>query len=298
MERRPLPKPPWLKVKSRLGEENRKVTDLLRRLNLHSVCEEADCPNSGECFRRHTATFMILGKNCTRSCTFCTVSKNAPQPVDPHEPAGIAQAASELGLRHVVVTSVTRDDLPDGGASHFAQVIRALREMSRPPIVEVLIPDFKGDAAALQTVMDAQPDIINHNVETVPRLYGEVRPQADYQRSVKLLRRVRQTRPGITTKSGIMLGLGETQSEVLDVFSDLIAAGCDMLTIGQYLAPSRAHHPVVEYVHPDVFLEYKKTGEEMGFSYVSSGPLVRSSYMADHAFSQSTGCDTGKESKK
>jgi lipoic acid synthetase len=298
MENKPLPKPPWLKVKSSLGEENKKVTDLLRSLNLHTVCEEADCPNSGECFRKRTATFMILGKNCTRSCTFCTVSKDAPQPVDPDEPSRIAQAVQELGLRHVVITSVTRDDLPDGGASHFAQVISALKEMASPPVVEVLIPDFKGDFAALQTVIGAKPDIINHNVETVPRLYGEVRPEADYERSIELLLRVKQTAPGIATKSGVMLGLGETREEVLRVFADLVGAGCDMLTVGQYLAPSRAHHPVMEYIPPDVFDAYKKTGEDMGFTHVSSGPLVRSSYMADHAFGQSKIEKTGKDAKK
>jgi len=289
MENKPLPKPPWLKVQSSLGEENKSVVDLLRSLDLHTVCEEADCPNRGECFRKRTATFMILGKNCTRGCTFCTVSKDVPQPVDPDEPAKIAQAAARLGLRHAVVTSVTRDDLPDGGASHFARVIRALQETENPPVVEVLIPDFQGDPAALEIVIEAKPDIINHNVETVPRLYGEVRPQADYARSLQLLSRVKRSAPGITTKSGIMLGLGETREEVLGVFSDLIAAGCDMLTIGQYLAPSRSHHPVIEYVHPDVFEEYKKTGEEMGFSYVSSGPLVRSSYMAEQSYGKSQG---------
>ncbi len=284
METRTPPKPPWLKVKSSLGEENRKVAEMLRALRLHTVCEEADCPNSGECFRRHTATFMILGRNCTRSCTFCTVSKHTPDPLDPDEPARVAKAAQKLALRHVVVTSVTRDDLPDGGAAHFANVIRALKALPAPPVMEVLIPDFKGDPDALRTVMDAQPDIINHNVETVPRLYGEVRPQADYKRSLALLESVKKTAPAITTKSGIMLGLGETREEVLKVFADLVAAGCDMLTIGQYLAPSRAHHPVIEYIHPDVFAEYKKTGEEMGFSCVSAGPLVRSSYMAETAY--------------
>lgn len=298
MENKPLPKPPWLKVKSSLGEENKKVTDLLRSLHLHTVCEEADCPNSGECFRKRTATFMILGKNCTRSCTFCTVSKDAPQPVDPDEPSNIAKAAVKLGLRHVVVTSVTRDDLPDGGASHFAKVIHALKEMETPPIVEVLIPDFQGDLDALQAVINAGPDIINHNVETVPRLYREVRPQADYSRSLELLSRVKESGCGIATKSGIMLGLGEKKEEVLAVFADLIGAGCDMLTVGQYLAPSRAHHPVIEYIHPDVFCEYKKTGEEMGFAYVSSGPLVRSSYMADQAFQSSRSTENGKEDVK
>jgi lipoic acid synthetase len=288
----PARKPPWLKIKTSLGEENQKVVDLLRCLGLNTVCEEANCPNSGECFRNRTATFMILGKNCTRRCTFCTVAKNAPEAVDPEEPAHIARAVHELGLHHVVVTSVTRDDLPDGGAGHFAQVIQALRTLSRPTVIEVLIPDFKGDFSALKTVMDAKPDVINHNIETVPRLYPDVRPQAIYDRSLTLIRRVKQNAPQIATKSGIMLGLGETRDEVLSVFADLIASGCDILTVGQYLAPSRNHHPVVEYIHPDVFDEYKKIGEEMGFLYVASGPLVRSSYKADQAFIR---VDTGRK---
>ena len=281
-------KPDWLKVKSNTGEENMKVVQLLRSLNLHTVCEEADCPNCGECFKKRTATFMILGRNCTRNCTFCTVTKDIPEPVDPAEPQHIAKAVQKLGLRHVVITSVTRDDLPDGGAFHFARVIQEIQEelKENKPVIEVLIPDFRGDTEALQTVIDANPDIMNHNIETVPRLYSEVRPQAVYIRSLELLQKVKRAAPNITTKSGIMLGLGETREEVFDVFNDLRNSQCDILTIGQYLAPSRQHHPVIEYIHPDVFEEYRKAAEETGFLYVASGPLVRSSYMADQAYSQ------------
>lgn len=286
MENQSPRKPEWLKVRAPVGEENVKVQKLLRSLALHSVCEEAECPNRGECFKKGTATFMILGSSCTRNCTFCTVTKGVPAAVDPKEPGHISRAVRDLALRHVVVTSVTRDDLPDGGASHFAAVIQAIRAEfgQEPPVIEVLIPDLKGDFEALLTVIRAKPDIINHNVETVPRLYPEVRPQADYARSLTLLRRVRQEEPSILTKSGIMLGLGEQESEVLAVMSDLRQAGCDILTIGQYLAPSRLHHPVVEYVHPDVFDSLGKAGKEMGFLHVASGPLVRSSYMAEESY--------------
>lgn len=284
-------KPEWLKVKSSQGEENLKVMRLMRDLELHTVCEEADCPNRGECFKRGTATFMILGSNCTRGCTFCAVNKCPPEPVDPNEPHHIAEAVKKLGLRHVVVTSVTRDDLPDGGASHFADVIDAIKKEANdsPPVIEVLIPDLNGSMDALQTIINASPDIINHNVETVPRLYSEVRPQADYARSLELIKRVKQTAPRIATKSGIMLGLGETHEEVLEVLCDLRNVGCDILTIGQYLAPSRQHHPVIDYIHPDVFAEYKKAGQEMGFLYVASGPLIRSSYYAGEAYDEMKG---------
>lgn len=279
-------KPEWLKVKSNTGEESVRMERLLRGLALHTVCEEANCPNCGECFHKGTATFMILGSNCTRGCTFCAVTKCPPSPPDPAEPLHVAQAAKKLNLRHVVVTSVTRDDLPDGGAAHFAQVIRAIRKESggAPPVIEVLIPDLQGDWDALRIIIDAAPDIINHNVETVPSLYPEVRPQADYNRSLELIRTVRQIAPQITTKSGIMLGLGETREEVLQVFRDLHMSGCDILTIGQYLAPTKKHRPVTEYIHPDVFAAYKKEAEAIGFKYVASGPLIRSSYGALEAY--------------
>lgn len=283
----PARKPQWLKVQSNTGKQNEEVMRLLRTLNLHTVCEEAECPNCGECFKKQTATFMILGKNCTRRCTFCTVAKGCPTPIDVNEPGNIAQAVKILGLRHVVITSVTRDDLPDGGAAHFANVIRAIRtQCNSTPVVEVLIPDFKGDETALATVLRAYPDILNHNVETVPALYSEVRPQAIYQRSLTLLRRVHVYSPGITTKSGMMLGLGETKEQVLGTLQDLRSAGCDVLTLGQYLAPSKQHHPVIEYISPAVFAEYKKAALKMGFSFVASGPLVRSSYVAEDAYNE------------
>jgi len=279
-------KPEWLRVRINASEESAQVVRMLRELSLHTVCEEANCPNRGECFRRRTATFMILGNHCTRNCTFCTVTKELPCAVDPEEPRHVAEAVRELNLKHVVITSVTRDDLPDGGAGHFADVIRAIRGGSPggAPVIEVLIPDFKGSMEALAAVMEAAPDIINHNIETVPRLYPEVRPMAVYRRSLELLARVKRSASGIYTKSGIMVGLGETHAEVLDTLRDLRGAGCDILTIGQYLAPSRAHHPVVAYVTPEEFTQYKEEAEGLGFLFVASAPLVRSSYMAEEAF--------------
>ena len=272
-------KPEWLHVNAGNAAANAQLTEMLRSLDLNTVCEEADCPNMNECFSRKTATFMILGSNCTRNCTFCSVRKGSPDQVDPQEPDRIASAVRTLGLKYVVVTSVTRDDLPDGGAGHFAAVIETVRNV--PAKIEVLIPDFQGDAASLHTVIEARPDVLNHNVETVPRLYPEVRPMADYQRSLELLRRVRVLDPGMRTKSGIMLGLGETEEEVIRVFGDLLECGCNSLTIGQYLAPSRMHHPVVEYVEPAVFSKLREKALNMGFKHVLSGPLVRSSYHAD-----------------
>ncbi len=288
MESLPIRKPEWLKVKSNTGKENVEVMNMLRSLHLHTVCEEAGCPNCGECFGKRTATFMVLGNNCTRNCRFCNVTKGIPTPVDENEPQHIAEAVQKLGLRHVVITSVTRDDLPDGGAAHFAKIITAIKETlkEKAPIIEVLIPDFEGDFDALKTVIAAKPAIINHNIETIPRLYSTVRPMAIYERSLELLRRVKETDPNITTKSGIMVGLGEQFDEVLLTFKDLLANHCEILTVGQYLAPSKLHHPVIEYVHPQVFEEYKKQGEAMGFKYVASGPLVRSSYMADKAYEE------------
>lgn len=279
-------KPEWLRVKLNAGHENQLVMQMLRQLHLNTVCEEANCPNSGECFGKKTAAFMILGSNCTRNCGFCTVSKGPVCEPDAAEPDNISRAVAKLGLRHVVITSVTRDDLPDGGAAHFAAVIKTLKETlaGQAPIIEVLIPDFLGDSSALQTVIDAQPDIINHNIETIPRLYPTVRPQAIYQRSLQLLQRVKEQAPGIVTKSGVMVGLGEQFDEMIDVFRDLRRVGCELLTVGQYLSPSRMHLPVVAYIHPDVFADYKKRGEAMGFKHVASGPLVRSSYMAEQAY--------------
>jgi lipoic acid synthetase len=280
-----IPKPDWLKVPANSGANNQAVVELIRSLNLHTVCEEANCPNAGECFGQKTATFMLLGSQCTRRCTFCAVSKGEPQPPDPEEPQRLAQAIQALRLRHVVLTTVTRDDLPDGGAAHFAAVITAIRQLAadESPSVEVLISDLQGDWDALGTIIAAHPEVINHNVETVPRLYPAGRPQADFTRSIELLRQVKAHDPAIFTKSGIMVGLGETEAEVIEVLKALRQAGCDFLTIGQYLAPSRHHYPVAEYIHPDQFKRYREIGESLGFAHVASGPLVRSSYHAGEA---------------
>lgn len=278
-------KPEWLKIKVQNTRELAEVESIIRKLSLNTVCDEANCPNKMECFSRKTATFMILGRICTRNCTFCNVSKEIPTIVDREEPAHVAEAVKELGLRHVVITSVTRDDIPDGGSGHFAEVINRVRSANKDVIIEVLIPDFKGDKGALLKVVSAKPHIINHNVETVPRLYPEVRPMAVYERSLKLLENVKATDKSIYTKSGIMLGLGEKKEEVIQVFEDLRSVDCDFLTIGQYLAPSKKHHPVVEYIHPGEFERYKEISFNMGFKYVASGPLVRSSYQAEKALS-------------
>ncbi|MBN2626529.1 MAG: lipoyl synthase [Spirochaetales bacterium] len=280
-----LRKPDWLRVRIPAeirGEEDR-VAGTLSRFHLNTVCHEALCPNRGECFQRQTATFMILGAVCSRNCAFCNVNPGKPGPLDPQEPENVARAAAELNLRHVVVTSVTRDDLSDGGSAHFALTVDAIRKHLPRATIEVLIPDFKGSSDDLDRVIAAAPDIINHNIETVPRLYRHVRPQAVYERSLELLKRVKERAPGILTKSGMMLGLGEEQQEVLASLSDLRKNRCDMLTLGQYLAPSADHYPVKEYVTPDAFDEYGIRAREMGFSYVASAPLVRSSYLAEEA---------------
>lgn len=274
-------KPDWLRAPSGSADAMHDMRRLLRGLHLHTVCEEAACPNSGECFSRQTATFLIMGPVCSRHCRFCQVSEGAPLPLDRQEPDHVAEAVIRLGLRHVVITSVTRDDLPDGGAGHFAAVIRAIREASAAPVIEVLIPDFQGSLPALETVIAARPDIINHNIETVRRLYSRVRPEADYDRSLELIARVRRLSPGLVSKSGLMVGLGESRDEVLQVMADLREQACDILTIGQYLAPSRRHIPVAEYIHPDQFAQWKEAGMAMGFKAIAAGPLVRSSYMAE-----------------
>lgn len=273
-------KPEWLRIDLNKGRSLDYVKEILRRFSLNTVCEEANCPNRMECFSKKTATFMILGSQCTRNCRFCNVSHGVPQTVDPEEPKKVAKAAAELGLKHVVITSVTRDDLPDGGAKHFSGVIRAIKALDGSMAVEVLIPDFRGSLAALETVVRAKPEILNHNIETIPRLYPEVRPAALYDRSLELLARVKSLDAGIFTKSGIMVGLGEKEEEVIDVFRDLRSAGCDFLTVGQYLAPSSAHHPVAEYVPPEIFNMYREKALSLGFSFVASAPLVRSSYNA------------------
>ncbi|MDF3000695.1 MAG: lipoyl synthase [Bacillota bacterium] len=278
-------KPDWLKIRVSYSPKINEVSEMLKALNLHTVCQEANCPNAMECFGKRTATFMILGRECTRQCTFCNVSKGHPMTVDDGEPARVAQAAAELELKHVVVTSVTRDDLPDGGAGHFARVIEEVKKTSPATAIEVLIPDFEGDKEALAAVAAAKPQVINHNIETVKRLYPSVRPIADYDRSLELIKRVKELDPSIYSKSGLMVGLGETPDEVEELLKDLRKSDCDIVTIGQYLAPSELHHPVVEYVTPEQFEKYKKLAEGMGFRHVASSPLVRSSYHAGEAFS-------------
>lgn len=273
-------KPDWLRIDLNKGRSLNYVKEILSRFSLNTVCEEANCPNRMECFSKKTATFMILGSQCTRNCRFCNVTHGTPQPVDPEEPDKVAKAAAELELKHVVVTSVTRDDLPDGGARHFSRVIKAIKSLSSDTVVEVLIPDFRGSFAALETVVKAKPEVLNHNIETVPRLYPEVRPAAIYERSLELLSRVKSIDGSMLTKSGIMVGLGEKEEEVFRVFNDLRSAGCDFLTIGQYLAPSAGHYPVAEYISPEIFKMYKEKALSLGFSFVASAPLVRSSYNA------------------
>lgn len=271
-------KPPWLKVRLPSGNGFREVDELVRRQGLHTVCHSARCPNLGECWESRTATFMILGNVCTRNCTFCAVQSGHPATVDVDEPRRVALSVRQLGLKYAVVTSVTRDDLTDGGAGQFASVIREIREVSLQCRIEVLIPDFRGDLASLSAVIDAHPDVLNHNLETVPSLYATIRPQADYRRSLGVLEHAAEA--GLHTKTGLMLGLGETKAEVLAVLKDLIEINCRLLTLGQYLQPTHKHHPVVRYVHPDEFTSWAETGRKMGFDHVEAGPLVRSSYRA------------------
>jgi lipoic acid synthetase len=273
-------KPSWLKVKAFGGQRFNDVSLILRERGLFTVCQEANCPNRGECYNRGTATFLILGPRCTRNCAFCDVSPGRPAPVNEREPQMVAEAASIMKLKHVVVTSVTRDDLADGGAGQFAQTIREIRRRLPECTIEVLTPDFKGSLESLDMVMQAGPDIFNHNVETVPRLYPEVRPSADYQRSLDLLETA-ATEYKARTKSGLMVGLGETRDELISVFHDLAAHKVTMLTIGQYLAPSPDHHPVIRYVPPDEFDDLAGLAREAGIAKVFAGPLVRSSYLAD-----------------
>jgi lipoic acid synthetase len=272
--------PPWLKRNLPRGNGNSFTHELLRELRLETVCENARCPNRPECYARRTATFMILGNVCTRPCGFCSVAKGTPDALEDDEPERVAEAALRLGLKHVVITSVTRDDLPDGGADHFYRCVLAVRERTGAA-VEVLTPDFLGDAAAIDRVLEARPEVYNHNMETVPRFYKKVRGRASYQRSLDLLAHVKRRSPGTTTKSGLMLGLGETTEELLDVFADLRAVGCDVLTLGQYLAPTLKHVPVARYVPPEEFDALAVLARSLGFGRVASGPFVRSSYHAD-----------------
>ena len=272
------------KVKSFLTEDVTKMKAMLRMLNLHTVCEEASCPNIGDCFGRKTATFMIMGDRCTRKCSYCDVSHDRPLPLDPSEPYNIAKAVEILGLDYVVITSVNRDDLPDGGASHFAKTAKAVKQKKPDCSVEVLIPDFLGRIDALKTVVEAKPDVINHNIETVPRLFPVVRHRGDYVRSLSVIKWIKHLDKKILTKSGIMVGLGEEIDEVISVMEDLFNAGCEILTVGQYLRPSKNHHPVVKYYSDEEFKMFEDIGYKIGFKQVFSGKLVRSSFHAKDVY--------------
>ena len=274
------------KVKSPLTPEVTKMKSMLRMLNLHTVCEEASCPNIGECFGKKTATFMIMGDTCTRACPYCDVVHGKPKPLDMDEPINVAKAVRILNLKHVVITSVNRDDIVDGGASHFAKVIEKIREEKPDCTIEVLIPDFLGKKESLKTVVKAKPDIINHNVETVPSLYPKVRHRGDYKRSLKIISWIKDMDDSIFSKSGIMVGLGEEKEEVFKVMEDLIKHNCDIFTVGQYLQPSKKHIPVKKYYTEEEFKEFEKTGYQMGFKEVYSGILVRSSYNAENVFNR------------
>ncbi|GLX67705.1 lipoyl synthase [Paenibacillus glycanilyticus] len=287
-----LKKPDWLKIKLTTEGNYSEIKDMMRTKTLHTVCEEARCPNIYECWANRTATFMILGDICTRACRFCAVKTGLPTELDLQEPERVAEAAEQMGLRHCVVTSVARDDLADGGASIFAGTIKAIRERMPFTRVEVLIPDFMGNADSLQVVMDAKPDILNHNIETVERMSNRVRAKAKYRRSLELLQRAKEMNPKIPTKSSIMLGVGETYEEVLQAMDDLRAVDCNILTLGQYLQPTPNHMPIARYVHPDEFKSLKEEGYKRGFRHVESGPLVRSSY---HAHEQTDSAAAAEE---
>jgi len=278
-------KPSWLKVKAPTSPEYRELVKLMRDKKLNTVCEEASCPNIGECWKHGSATFMILGRVCTRTCAFCNVETGRPDPVDAEEPNNTADAVESMGLKHAVITSVDRDDLKDGGAAHYAATIRAIKERTPDVTIEILTPDFQRKPdTCLETVIAARPDIFNHNLETVPRLYRSVRPGARYFTSLRLLQRAKELDPNVVTKSGIMLGLGEERDEVLQVLDDMREASIDILTIGQYLRPSLKHHPVMKYWTPEEFEELKYIAEKKGFGMVASGPLVRSSFHAEDVF--------------
>jgi lipoyl synthase len=275
-----LPKPNWLKVNANFSSGYRRVRGLLAEHELHSVCQEANCPNMGECFEAGTATFLILGDVCTRGCGFCDILKGKPQMYDLDEPERLASAVAKLRLKHVVITSVTRDDLDDGGASIFAQTVCKLREYDSNIQIELLVPDFQGSKSALDQVLNSAPDVFNHNIETVPRLYDTVRPKADYRRSLSILRYAKGSAKVKLVKSGIFVGIGEHEEEIKQTMQDIRDCGVDMLTIGQYLSPSQQHLPAERYYHPDEFAMFKRWGNEMGFRHTESGPLVRSSYKA------------------
>jgi lipoic acid synthetase len=279
---KPLRKPPWIRAKSPAGPAVQRLKKVLRENQLYTVCEEASCPNLGECFSHGTATFMIMGDICTRRCPFCDVAHGRPDPLDAQEPRQLASTIKAMGLKYVVITSVDRDDLRDGGAAHFVACIQSVRDANPETRVEILVPDFRGRMErALEILREAPPDVFNHNLETVPRLYRKVRPGSDYQWSLRLLECFKQEHPAIPCKSGLMLGLGETMAEVEQVMQDMRAHGVEMLTLGQYLQPSKHHLPVDRFVHPDEFESLRKTAEKLGFSQVASGPMVRSSYHAD-----------------
>jgi lipoic acid synthetase len=277
-------KPRWLRKRLPTGEDYEKIKGLIDKDRLHTVCQEAKCPNMWECFSQQTATFLIMGSRCTRNCRFCSIAQGPVGPPDPAEPARVAAAARQMGLSYVVITSVTRDDLTDGGAVFFANTIDEIHRQMPTAMVEVLIPDFQGDAQALHTVLKARPDVLNHNIETVPRLYPIVRPQARYQRSLQLLSRVQTYDACLPIKSGLMLGLGEHSAEICSTLKDLLGAGCRILTIGQYLQPSKAHLPVKRFIPPAEFESWKSSALEMGFCEVASGPFVRSSYHAKELY--------------
>ena len=277
-------KPPWLTRRLPSGADYEKVRDLMHRGRLHTVCQEAKCPNIWECFSNRTATFLILGDRCTRHCRFCAVAGHPVDKPDPQEPDRVADAVKDLGLSYVVVTSVTRDDLPDGGAEQFARTVREIRRTAPEALIELLVPDFQGSQEALRTVLHAGPDVLNHNIETVPRLYPTVRPGADYRRSLQLLARVKTISASTPTKSGMMLGLGEADPEIAQTLADLLAVDCRMLTLGQYLQPTKNHLPVARYLPPEEFDQWKKAAFDLGFSDVASGPFVRSSYHAKDLF--------------
>lgn len=283
---RPNRLPPWFKVTIQQGPRYRQIRDIMDSLELHTICEEARCPNVWECWNNGTATFLILGDICTRRCHYCAVTTGRPHPLNPDEPVRVAEAVKALGLRHAVITSVNRDELEDGGAAIFAQTIREIRRLIPSCAVEVLIPDFEGSVSALATVVAEEPDLLNHNIETVRRLFPALRPQGKYQRSIELLDRAK--RLGAKTKAGLIVGMGETEVEIREVMQDLRAVGCDILTIGQYLQPTKRHLPVVRFYHPDEFAAFKAEGLALGFEHVESGPLVRSSYHAEQQTSRST----------
>lgn len=287
----PRRRPPWIRVRAPGGDTYERVRELMRSKTLHTVCEEAQCPNLGECWGKGTATFLMMGDTCTRSCGFCDIKTGLPNPLDWGEPNRIAESVRAMGLQHVVITSVNRDDRPDGGAPLFAMVIRRIRQLQPGCSIEVLIPDFKGSELALKMVMDAQPEILNHNVETVPRLFKKVQPQDQYDWALSTLANAKRMDAMVLTKSGIMLGLGETLDEVKATMLDLVTVGVDILTLGQYLQPSKGHLPIERYYTPDEFVELREAGLQLGFKWVESGPLVRSSYRAAEQVRELSGLD-------